>query len=159
MAVNFSAQEEAVLRIVQADLPASFTPYADMASQCGLSEDDVLALLSRLKESGAIRRFGASLRHQRTTWRHNAMVAWKVAPEEVDTCGAIAAKHPHISHSYYRPSSASDWPYTFYTMIHGKSPEQCQEVVDELKATSPLQDYAMLRTVKELKKISMTYFA
>lgn len=159
MAVRFSAQEEAILRIVQADLPASYTPYADMASQCGLSEDDVLALLSRLKEGGAIRRFGASLRHQRTTWRHNAMVAWKVEPNEVDTCGTIAAKHPHISHSYYRPSSAADWPYTFYTMIHGKTPEQCLEVVEELKTSSPLQDCAILRTVKELKKISMTYFA
>lgn len=159
MAVQFSVQEEAVLRIVQADLPVSLTPYAEIAAQCGVSEDDVLALLSRLRESGAIRRFGVSLRHQRTTWRHNAMVAWKVDAEQVDACGAIAARHPHISHSYYRPSSASDWPYTFYTMIHGKTPEQCQEVVNELKNTSPLQDYAMLRTVKELKKISMTYFA
>ena len=159
MAETFSPKEEAVLRIVQADLPASLTPYADMAAQCGLGEDDVLALLSRLKESGAIRRFGASIRHQRTRWKHNAMVAWRVSPEEVDACGAVAAQHPQISHSYYRPSSAEDWPYTFYTMIHGSSPEQCQEVVDELKATSPLRDYAMLRTVRELKKISMTYFA
>ena len=159
MAVAFSPREEAVLRIVQADLPASLTPYADIAQQCDLGEDDVLALLSRLKESGAIRRFGASIRHQRTTWKHNAMVAWRVDPGMVDACGAIAARHPNISHSYYRPSSAADWPYTFYTMIHGKSPEQCQDVVNELVATSPLHDYAMLRTVRELKKISMTYFA
>lgn len=159
MAARFTAQEEAVLRIVQADLPASLTPYADIAAQCGLGEEEVLALLSRLKESGAIRRFGASIRHQRTRWKYNAMVAWRVDASEVDACGAVAAQHPHISHSYYRPSSASDWPYTFYTMIHGSSPEQCQEVVDELVATSPLREYAMLRTVRELKKISMTYFA
>ena len=158
MAVAFTPQEEAVLRIVQADLPDSLTPYADMAAQCGLTEDEVLALLSRLRESGAIRRFGASIRHQRTGWKHNAMVAWAVAPEDVDACGAIAAKHPNISHSYYRPSSAPDWPYTFYTMIHGKSDQQCRDVVEELIATSPLRDYAMLRTVRELKKISMTYF-
>ena len=91
MAQQFTETERAVLRIVQADLPDSLTPYADIARTVGCTEEEVLDLLSRLKQSGAIRRFGASIKHQKTGWNHNAMVGWKVAPELVEECGTIAA--------------------------------------------------------------------
>ena len=76
----------------------------------------------------------------------------------MDACGKVAAQNPHISHSYYRPSPAEDWPYTFYTMIHGRSEQECLDVVRELAAAAPLGPYAVLRSLRELKKISMTYF-
>ena len=80
MAQQFTETERAILRIVQADLPDTLTPYADIARTVGCTEEEVLDLLSRLKQSGAIRRFGASIKHQKTGWNHNAMVGWKVAP-------------------------------------------------------------------------------
>ena len=155
----FSAAERAALAIVQGNIPDSLTPYADIAAQTGMSEAGVLDLLTRLKESGAIRRFGASIRHQRTGWTHNAMVAWIASEEEARACGPIAAGHPRVSHAYYRPSPAPDWPYTLYTMAHGRSEAECLGVVEDLLAAWPLRDYAILRSLKELKKTSMTYFA
>ncbi|MDE7371197.1 MAG: Lrp/AsnC family transcriptional regulator [Desulfovibrio sp.] len=155
----FSAAERAALAIVQGNIPDSLTPYADIAARTGLTEAEVLALLTRLKESGAIRRFGASIRHQRTGWTHNAMVAWIASEEEARACGPIAATHPRVSHAYYRPSRAADWPYTLYTMAHGRSEAECLGVVDDLLAAWPLREYAILRSLKELKKTSMTYFA
>ncbi|MBD5627726.1 MAG: Lrp/AsnC family transcriptional regulator [Desulfovibrio sp.] len=155
----FSAAERAALAIVQGNIPDSLTPYADIAAETGLTEAEVLALLTRLKESGAIRRFGASIRHQRTGWTHNAMVAWIASEEEAAACGPIAAQHPRVSHAYYRPSPAADWPYTLYTMAHGRSEAECLGVVDDLLAAWPLREYAILRSLKELKKTSMTYFA
>ena len=121
MSRQFTPAEQAVLRIVQANLPDSLTPYADIAEKAGMTEAQVLELLCSLKESGAIRRFGASIKHQKTGWTHNAMVAWKVQPDQMEACGTQAALHNHISHVYYRPSSAPDWPYELYTMIHGRS--------------------------------------
>lgn len=156
--MEFSPTERAILAIAQANLPDSLTPYADMAKAVGVEEAEVLELLKQLKQSGAIRRFGASIRHQRAGWNHNAMVAWIATREEADFCGPIAAKNPHISHAYFRPSNASDWPYTFYTMAHGRSEAECQKVVEELALSWPLKQYAILRSLRELKKISMTYF-
>ena len=158
MSRHFSAAEHVVLGIVQANLPDSLTPYADMARQAGMREDEVLALLRQLKESGAIRRFGASIRHQRTGWSHNAMVGWKVRPEEVEDCGCKAARHERVSHVYYRPSPVSDWPYELYTMIHGHSEAECRQTVEDIMRATSLQEYVILRTLKELKKTSMTYF-
>ncbi len=64
--MNFTEKERKVLSIVQSDLPDTLTPYADIAKEAGLCEEEVLALLQRLKEDGTIRRFGASIKHQKT---------------------------------------------------------------------------------------------
>lgn len=156
--MDFTEKEQAVLRMVQDSLPDSLTPYADIAAAVGVTEEEVLALLSRLKEDGTIRRFGASIKHQKTGWNHNAMVAWVADEALAEAAGPVAARHPGISHCYFRPSSALDWPYTFYTMVHGKSAEDCALVVEDLKRDTPLTECAVLKSLKELKKISMTYF-
>ncbi len=158
MAYNFTAQENAILRIVQDNLPDSTTPYADIAAQVGCSEQVVLDLLRRLVDDGAIRRFGASIKHQKTGWNNNAMVAWIVAEDKVEECGKKAATHSNISHCYFRPSSASDWPYTLYTMIHGRSAKECEDVILEVQKLTGLKDFAVLDSIKELKKTSMKYF-
>ena len=155
---QFTPAEQAVLRIVQDNLPDSLTPYADMAAQAGMTEEAVIALLAGLKADGAIRRFGASIRHQETGWSHNAMVAWTVRPEQAEECGRLAARHERVSHAYYRPSPAPDWPYELYTMVHGRNEEECLRVVEDIMRATPLREHAVLRSLKELKKISPTYF-
>lgn len=155
---TYTEEERKVLGIVQANLPDSLSPYADIARQSGLGEDEVLSLLRSMKADGRIRRFGASLKHQRAGFTHNAMVAWKVSPDEADAAGAKAAEHSLISHCYYRPSSAADWPYELYTMIHGRRPEEYKEAIADIMAATGLKNYAVLESLKELKKISMLYF-
>ena len=158
MSHQFSEAERAVLRIVQADLPDTLAPYADIAREAGVSEAEVLELLARLKASGAIRRFGASIKHQKTGWTHNAMVAWIVDEADSDAIGEVAAKNQRISHVYFRPTSAPDWPYTLYTMVHGRSEDECLQVIEELRRETALDEYAVLDSLEELKKTSMTYF-
>ncbi len=158
MTYNFTEQEQAILRIVQKNLPDTATPYAHIAEQVGCTEEEVLALLQKLKEHGAIRRFGASIKHQKTGWNFNAMVAWQVSEEAADTFGSIAAEHPNISHCYFRPSSAADWPYTLYTMTHGRSEEECKKTIADVQKATGVTTYAVLDSIQEFKKISMTYF-
>ena len=158
MSYDFTPGELAILRIVQSNLPDSLTPYADIAREAGVDEAEVIALLTRLKNEGAIRRFGASIKHQKTGWTHNVMVAWRVDEALADAAGEIAAKHPNISHCYYRPSSEPDWPYTFFTMMHGRSAEECREAIESLRRESVLDEYVALESLKELKKTSMSYF-
>lgn len=157
--LNFSDKEKAALAILQRDLPDSETPFADVAARTGLTEAEVLGLVQRLKDEGVIRRFGATLRHQKAGYGHNAMVAWYVEDgRDLDEIGAIFASRPEISHCYVR-RNCMDWPYNFYTMIHGKSPGDCMRVVEELIEATGVPQYDILESVKELKKTSMVYFA
>ena len=93
MSTAFTDTERAILRIVQFQLPDTLTPYADIAREVGTDEETVLNLLRRMKEDGSIRRFGASIKHQKTGWTHNAMVAWIVDEADSDAIGEVAAKN------------------------------------------------------------------
>ena len=158
MSTAFTDTERAILRIVQFQLPDTLTPYADIAREVGTDEETVLNLLRRMKDDGSIRRFGASIKHQKTGWTHNAMVAWIVDEADSDAIAEVAVKSPNISHVYFRPTSAEDWPYTLYTMVHGRSEEECRKVIEDLRRDTALDEYAVLNSLKELKKTSMTYF-
>lgn len=156
---EFTDIEKAILHIVQSNLPDSLTPYADIAREVGTDEATVLALLSQMKEEGTIRRFGASLKHQKAGYTYNAMVAWKIDDALIDSIGKHAATYELISHCYHRPTPDSDvWPYTLFTMIHGRHENEYMEVVEKLREETALDEYAVLSSLKELKKISMTYF-
>lgn len=160
---ELSDAEKAVLRLAQGTLPDSATPYADMAAivsqETGedVSEEQVIALLQELKDIGAIRRFGATLRHQKAGWAANVMVAWRCSEEKMPEVGPAMAGHQRVSHCYHRDPKA-DWPYSLFTMVHGRSNEECLQTVEELKQLSGLDDYALLHSIKELKKTSMVYF-
>ena len=155
---SFTNTERAILRIVQRDLPDTLTPYADIAREAGTDEQSVIDLLAQLKSQGVIRRFGASVKHQKAGFTHNAMVAWIIDDAHVDAAGRAAALHPGVSHCYHRPTTAADWPYTLYTMVHGRSEEECADVIRELGTIEHMETHAVLTSLRELKKISMTYF-
>lgn len=154
----FTAAERAALAIVQDNLPDTETPYADIAARVGLGEDEVIELLRELKAQGAIRRFGATLRHQKAGYGSNAMVAWLVEDvAEIDRVGLMFSERDDVSHCYWR-RSCMDWPYTLYTMVHAKTKEDCLAAVAEMAAASGLDEYDILESRKELKKTSMRYF-
>ena len=159
MARTFTEEERKILRIVQADLPDSLTPYADIAKEVGgVTEETVMNLLRELKDEGVIRRFGASIKHQRAGWGSSAMVGWRVRGLDVESLGKTASQNSRVSHCYYRPSSVEDWPYELYTMVHGHSDEECQQVIGDLARSMGTDDYIVLKSIRELKKISPTYF-
>ncbi|MCL1889601.1 MAG: Lrp/AsnC family transcriptional regulator [Desulfovibrionaceae bacterium] len=157
---EFTQTERRILALAQKNLPDSATPYADIAVLAGSTEDEVLELLRSLKDAVVIRRFGASLKHQRAGYKHNLMVAWKVKDrQEADAAARAATALPQISHCYYRPSPEKDrWPWEFFTMFHGRREEDCAAGMAELSQKTGLTEYAALRSLRELKKISMTYF-
>lgn len=154
----FTETERKILALTQGTLPDSATPFADIAAAVGATEQEVIDLLSRLKADGTIRRFGATLRHQKAGYAHNAMVAWRV-PEgrDADEIGKIMAARPEISHCYRR-IRAPGWDFDLYTMIHGTRPGQCLEIAAQISAETGVPDYDVLESVKEMKKTSMKYF-
>ncbi len=167
---TFTDTENRILRLVQGTLPDCATPFASVATIVNdqlreeqgegapqVQEQDVLDLLRALKDSGAIRRFGATLRHQKAGYGGNVMVAWKCPEADIHALGRKMAGHRLVSHCYYRPAAA-DWPFVLYTMVHGRDTNECMAVVEELKQLTGLDAPETLFSVQELKKTSMTYF-
>ncbi|MDR1016275.1 MAG: hypothetical protein LBL67_02235, partial [Coriobacteriales bacterium] len=167
--LELNADDIAILRLLQDDISGSLEPFAQIAQELDeasvkLDEAAVIARTQALKASGMVRRFGAMVRHQKIGYAHNIMVAWLV-PERgglAERAGAIMAAQTGVSHCYQRPT-APTWPYNLYSMVHGKSEDDCLATVKDIDwalaaACVPHKPPALLRTVKEWKKTSMRYF-
>ncbi len=149
--------EKKVIASIQGDIPIEARPYQILADAVGISEKTFIETLQDLTDRGVIRRFGATLRHQKSGFQANAMTAWLVAEERIETVGNIMASFRAVSHCYRR-DPAQGWPYNLYTMIHGKSEDECRETARRMSAKSGVEKYQLLFSRRELKKISMTYF-
>ena len=116
-----------------------------------------LEVLSSLHDRNMIRRFGATLKHQKSGFKANAMVAWKVPEERVEEVGSIMASFHEITHCYRR-DPAPGWDKNLYTMVHGASEEECFAIAAKISEATGEKDYTLLFSRRELKKTSMQYF-
>ncbi len=132
-------------------------PYLEIAENLGISEDLLLKSLKKLCDKGVIRRFGATLRHQQSGYEANAMVAWQVDENDIDTVGKKVASFRAVSHCYRR-NPRDDWPYNLYTMIHAKDEASCLKIARNISEKTSIDNYTLLFSREELKKTSMEYF-
>jgi siroheme decarboxylase len=154
----FDELDVAVIRATQGDLPVVPEPYAPAAAALGMSVDALVEHLSGMADRGLLRRVAAILFHRRAGFSANGMGVWKVAPEHVLDVGPKMAAYRGISHCYQRPTYA-DWPYSIFTMAHGRSKQECDAILDAIAADHPeIEDRATLYSSTEFKKIRLLYF-
>ena len=149
--------EQKVILALQRDLEVTERPFLEVAEQLGIPEAELLAAIRSLMEQGYIRRFGATLRHQQSGYAANVLVVWRVPEGDLAAIGKKLAAYREVSHCYARPPAPS-WPYNLYSMIHGKTPEDCVRTAARMSAETGTADYQMLFSETELKKTTMRYF-
>jgi DNA-binding Lrp family transcriptional regulator len=149
--------EKEIIRHLQGDLPLTATPFAEVASNIGIGEEELIERIKGLKERGMLRRFGATLNHRQAGLKANAMVAWHVPEERVGEIGPLMASVRDVSHCYERRTN-NKWKYNLFTMVHGRSKKHCREVVGIISEMTGIKDYVVLFTMREFKKTSPEYF-
>jgi DNA-binding Lrp family transcriptional regulator len=156
-AIAYDERDVAVIRATQGDMPIVAEPYAPAAAVLGIAESELLAHLEGMRERGLLRRVAAILYHRRAGFSANGMGVWKVAPDQIDELGPRMASYRGISHCYQRPTY-EDWPYSVFTMAHGRSKEECDAVLDAIAADTGIAERATLYSSTEFKKIRLLYF-
>jgi DNA-binding Lrp family transcriptional regulator len=149
--------DKKIIGLLQDDMPMDPRPFAIMADQVGITEEQFLSRVKSMVDSGIIRRFGATLHHQKAGFSANAMVAWIVPDSKVEEAGRIMAGFREVSHCYQRVTQG-DWKYNVYTMIHGNSRDECREIARRISKNTGINEYAVLFSEKEFKKTSMEYY-
>lgn len=97
-----------LLDIIQSDFPLDPRPYAKLGEALGLSEEDCLARVAALRESGVIRRLGANFDSRKLGWESTLCGA--KAPQEklaefIDAVNAL----PWVTHNYLREHPYDVW--------------------------------------------------
>lgn len=149
--------DKKIIAAIQGDLPITERPYLEIARSLGITEETLLEHLKNLCSKGVIRRFGATLRHQKSGFQANAMVAWQVAEERINDVGQKLAGFGEVSHCYRR-NPTPQWPYNLYTMIHARDEASCLRAARRMSEATAVRDYTLLFSRRELKKTSMAYF-
>jgi DNA-binding Lrp family transcriptional regulator len=149
----------AVIRATQGDMPIVAEPYAAAAAELGMSVDALIEHLRGMVDRGLLRRVAAILFHRRAGFSANGMGVWQVPDEHIAEVGPRMAAYRGISHCYQRPTYA-DWPYSVFTMAHGRSKEECDAILDGIADQHDLHgdDRAVLYSSTEFKKIRLLYF-
>jgi len=147
----------AVIRATQGDLPIIPEPYAPAARQLGITQEQLLIHLRGMQERRLLRRVAAILFHRRAGFSANGMGVWMVPDERIMELGPRMAAFRGISHCYQRPTY-QDWPYSIFTMAHGRSKQECDAILDSISAETGVTDRATLYSSTEFKKIRLLYF-
>ncbi len=153
----YDERDIAVIRALQGNLPVVEEPYAPAAAELGLDQGELLDHLAAMQERGLLRRVAAILFHRRAGFSANGMGVWQVPEERIFDVGCQMAAVRGISHCYQRPTYA-DWPYSVFTMAHGRSKEECDAILDAIADQTGIEGRATLYSSTEFKKIRLLYF-
>jgi DNA-binding Lrp family transcriptional regulator len=147
----------AVIRALQGDMPVVPEPYEPAAGELGIPQDTLLEHLEAMRERRLLRRVAAILFHRRAGFSANGMGVWKVPEERIMELAPRMAAVRGVSHCYQRPTY-EDWPYSVFTMAHGRSKEECDAILDSIAADTGIEERSTLYSSTEFKKIRLLYF-
>ncbi len=150
-------RDKAGIRVAQEDLPLVSRPFEAWAQAMGCTEAEFFGWLADMKARKFYRRFASILRHRNAGFADNAMAVWIVPDEKTEELGLKMGAYKAVTHCYRRPVFPS-WPYNIFTMVHGRSKEDCESVVEAIKADTGLAEYKLLYSTREYKKERVRYF-
>ncbi len=153
-----SAAEIETVRLLQRDIPLQPRPFDVMARTVSLTSEDLLAAARTLQTRGQMRKFTASIAARKPGFSASAMGVWSVPQEKADEFGAQMSQNRSVSHCYLRPTYA-DWPYNLYTIVHGRSVDECESIINDLAIDTGLSEKQALYPTREYKKARLSFFA
>jgi len=155
--LTLTAKRIAVIKELQKDIEITPEPFKAAIKKLGLSYETFFEIANELKESGVMRRFATILNHRKAGFGANAMSVWVVPEDKAEAVGKEMAEFSAVSHCYLRPSYPN-WPYNLFAMVHAKTQEECDSLIEEMAKESGLTQYSKLYSTVEFKKQRLVYF-
>jgi len=147
----------AVIKELQKDITITSEPYAQAIEKLHMDYETFFAIAHELKNAGVMRRFATILNHRKAGFSANAMSVWSVPEAEGERIGREMAAFSAVSHCYLRPKYPN-WPYNLFAMVHAKTQEECDALIEEMAKESGLTEYSKLYSSVEFKKQRLVYF-
>jgi DNA-binding Lrp family transcriptional regulator len=146
------------VRLLQRDLPLQPRPFEAVARINGVAADELLMSAKSLLKRGYIRRYSAVVQPRKTGFAASAMAVWVVPPTAVDDVAAKMSQNKSVSHCYLRPVY-DDWPYNLYTIVHGRSVDECESVINDIAIDTGVDEKKALYPTREYKKARINLFS
>ncbi len=155
----YDERDVAVIRALQGPMEVVERPYDEAAAEVGITTKELLTHLGGMVDRRILRRVAAILFHRRAGFSANGMGVWRVPEAQILEVGTRMAAVRGVSHCYQRPTY-EDWPYSVFTMAHGRSKDECDAILQAIADEHGLHgvDRATLYSSTEFKKVRLRYF-
>ncbi|WP_281950760.1 Lrp/AsnC family transcriptional regulator [Nitrosophilus kaiyonis] len=147
-----------LIKRLQEDIEPVKKPFEKIVRDLNIDYETLKKEAQNLQNAGILRRFASILYHRRAGFNANAMVVWSVDEKNALEIGEKVASFTAVSHCYLRPTYPK-WPYPLFSMIHGKTKEEVENVVKDIKKEINPKDYKYLYSTREFKKQRIKYFS
>ncbi len=156
--IDMTPLHQAIVERAQYDIDIISEPFKAIIDELEIDYDKFFSILQELQDAGVMRRFAAILNHRKAGFNANAMVVWDVEEgEKGEEIGAAAAAFSAVSHCYLRPKY-SNWPYNLFTMVHGKTTEETNGIIEDMAKEIDSKTHMPLYSSREFKKVRIEYF-
>jgi len=153
-----STIDRTIINELQQDLPLIEKPFDLISVIISMKPDEFLSYCQALLQRGIMRRFSASISHNKLGFTANAMACWRVPSDMVEAAGKRIAMFPEVSHCYERYTNFT-WHYNLFAMIHADAKETCRAIADKICSETGLDrnGLILLFSTKEVKKTRVRY--
>lgn len=137
--------DKKLLNILQKEFPLTERPFWAVAGKCGLSEEEVIGRVERLKEEGVIRRIGAIF-DGAGLGRVGTLCAARVPEEKLDSFVGVVNACSGVTHNYRRNND-----YNVWFTVNAENEQDVDNFLDRLKSETGVTDILSMRTVRTFK--------
>ena len=148
-----------LLWALESGLAFTQQPYEAISETLNIPVEDVLTRIARLRETGAIKRFGVVVRHHELGYKSNAMVVWNIPDDQVNDAVSVLTDARYVTLCYRRPRFLPEWPYNVFSMIHGRDRDQVMDQIKSLARHPVLSniDHDILFSTRRFKQTGARY--
>ncbi len=147
-----------VIKELQKDIEITKEPFKKIIDKLNISYEELFSIAKIFKESGVMRRYATILNHRIAGFNANAMSVWEVPEDRAEEIGKQLATFSAVSHCYLRPSYPN-WKYNIFAMVHAKSEDESNALIEQMAKECGLTNYTKLYSTKEFKKERIIYFS
>lgn len=128
--------DKSIINRIQSDFPIHPRPYSVIGKELGMTEDEVIARVEQMRETGIIRRIGGNFSPERLGFT-STLCAARVPEDDVDRFAEIVNAYPGVTHNYVRENSYNVW-FTFIEPSTDIISEQLQDIAAKTGVTDIL---------------------
>lgn len=142
--------DKLILNIIQEGIPLESRPFKNVGDKLELTEDEVIERINNLKNEGYIRKFGGVFNSHNMGYV-GTLCGMNVPTECIEEVAQIVNSYSEVTHNYLRDDSYNMW----FTVL-AKSGENLQQIIEEIKFKTRIEDIINLPS-KKLYKVKASF--
>lgn len=118
--------------------PPEGGPFAGVAKQLGISEEETLVRVKSLTADGILRRIGPVL-DSRALGRVGTLAAMTVPEEKIDEVAAVVNSFEGVTHNYIRETEGTPAPCNMWFTLHAKNEDELRQILADIERRTSLK--------------------